>query len=83
MTELPEMPCQELVEVVTDYLDGALSAPDRARFEAHLADCDACRDYVDQFRETISLVGRVEPEQLSPQAREQLLDAFRGWRVRS
>ena len=83
MTELPEMPCQELVEVVTDYLDGALSAPARARFEAHLADCDACRDYVDQFRETISLVGRVEPEQLSPQAREQLLDAFRGWRVRS
>jgi len=83
MTELPEMPCQELVEVVTDYLDGALSAPDRVRFEAHLADCDACRDYVDQFRETISLVGRVEPEQLSPQAREQLLDAFRGWRVRS
>ena len=80
MTELPEMPCQELVEVITDYLDDALSATDRARFEAHLGDCDACRDYVDQFRQTISLVGRLEPEQLSPQTSEQLLSAFRDWR---
>jgi anti-sigma factor RsiW len=77
------MPCQELVEVITDYLDDALPATDRARFEAHLAECDACRDYVDQFGQTIALAGRVEPEQLAPQTRDQLLSAFRDWRVRS
>jgi anti-sigma factor RsiW len=82
MTELPEMPCQELVEVITDYLDGALAATDRERFEAHLEECDACQDYVQQFRQTIALAGRVESEQLSPQARDQLLNAFRDWRVR-
>ena len=83
MTELPEMPCQELVEVITDYLDDALPATDRARFEAHLAECDACQEYVDQFRQTIALAGRVESEQLAPQTRDQLLSAFRDWRVRS
>ncbi|HEX5619007.1 MAG TPA: zf-HC2 domain-containing protein [Solirubrobacteraceae bacterium] len=82
MTELPEMPCQELVEVITDYLDGVLSATDRARFDAHLAECDACQDYLDQFRQTIALAGQIEPEQLSPQTRDQLLSAFRDWRVR-
>jgi anti-sigma factor RsiW len=80
MTELPEMPCQELVEVITDYLDGALAATDRARFEAHLEECDACQDYLEQFRQTIAIAGRVEPEELSPQSREQLLNAFRDWR---
>ena len=82
MTELPEMPCQELVEVITDYLDGALAATDRARFEAHLEECDACQDYVQQFRQTIALAGHAAPEQLSPQTREQLLNAFRDWRAR-
>jgi anti-sigma factor RsiW len=77
------MPCQELVEVITDYLDDALPATDRARFEAHLAECAACRDYVDQFGQTIALAGRVEPERPAPQTRDQLLSAFRDWRVRS
>jgi anti-sigma factor RsiW len=83
MTELPEMPCQELVEVITEYLDGALADTDRARFEAHLEECDACQDYVAQFRATIAVTGRIETEELSQQTRDQLLDAFRGWRVRS
>jgi anti-sigma factor RsiW len=82
MTTLPEMPCQELVEVITDYLEGALAETDRLRFEAHLAECDACRDYLEQFRQTIALVGRVEPEQLSPRMREELLATFRDWRDR-
>jgi anti-sigma factor RsiW len=82
MTDLPEMPCQELVEVITDYLDDALAATDRARLEAHLAECDACQDYVAQFRQTIALTGRVATEELSAQTRDQLLTAFRGWRVR-
>jgi anti-sigma factor RsiW len=76
-----EMPCQELVEVVTDYLEGALADTDRQRFETHLAECDACRDYLDQMRRTIAAVGRVDAGSLSDEARQALLDAFRGWRT--
>ena len=82
MTTLPEMPCQELVEVITDYLENALAERDRRRFEAHLDECQACRDYLEQFRQTIALAGRVEPERLPPRMREELLAAFRDWRDR-
>ena len=75
----PEMPCRELVEVITDYLEDQLSPIDRERFEAHLADCDACRTYMDQFRRTIRVLGRLPEEMLSPEARANLLAAFRGW----
>lgn len=81
MTALPEMPCQELVEVITDYLQGAIAEVDRRRFEPHLAECNACRDYLEQFRLTIALVGRIEPESLSARTREDLLTAFRDWRA--
>jgi len=77
---LPEMPCQELVEVITDYLEGALSERDRIRFEEHLAVCAKCREYMEQFRRTIRAVGSVRAEELDPQVRESLLVAFRGWR---
>ena len=76
-----EMACQELVEVVTDYLDGALAADDRLRFEAHLAGCEACGEYVAQIRSTIDLVGHVDAETLSPELQQGLLDAFRRWRT--
>lgn len=82
MTTLPEMPCQELVEVITDYLDGALAETDRRRFEAHLAECEVCRAYLEQFRQTIALAGRVELERLPPHMREELLAAYRDWRDR-
>jgi anti-sigma factor RsiW len=75
------MPCRELVEVITDYLDDALSERDRLRFEAHLAECDACRDYVEQFEQTIALSGRVEAEQLPPGLQDELMSAFRAWRA--
>ena len=78
-TDLPEMPCQELVELVTEYLEERLSPVDRARFEAHLAECEACRTYLEQFRQTIGVLGRLPEESLSPEAREALLTAFRGW----
>ena len=77
--DLPEMPCRELVEVITDYLEDRLSQVDRARFEAHLAACEACRTYLEQFRQTIRALGRLPEESLSPEARHALLDAFRGW----
>ena len=77
--DLPEMPCRELVELVTDYLEDRLSPVDRARFEAHLAECEACRTYLEQFRQTIRALGRLPEESLSREARNALLDAFRGW----
>jgi len=75
----PDLTCVELVELVTDYLDGGLSDDDRRRFEAHLRDCEACTNYLDQIRQTIAVVGRVEPEDLSDEAKSELLAAFRGW----
>ena len=77
---LPEMPCQELVEVITDYLEGALPAEDRARFERHLGKCEGCHAYLDQMRGTINALGHLPPESLSPEAERALLDAFKGWR---
>ena len=76
---LPEMPCRQLVELVTDYLEDRLPPLERARFEAHLAECDVCRRYLEQFRHTIAALGRLPEESLSDEAREALLDAFRGW----
>ena len=80
MTETDEqLSCQELVELVTDYLEGALSAEDRRRFDSHLAACDGCRTYLEQLKATVSLTGRLTPEQLDPQAEAALLEAFRDW----
>jgi predicted anti-sigma-YlaC factor YlaD len=76
----PEMPCQELVELVTAYREDALGERDRRRFDEHLAECDPCRVYLDQMRETIGLVGRVSTDSLSDEARTALLGAFRDWR---
>lgn len=76
---LPEMPCRELVELVTEYLEDRLSPADRARFEAHLEACEACRAFMDQFRRTINVLGRLPEESLSPEARAALLEAFRNW----
>jgi anti-sigma factor RsiW len=77
--DLPEMPCRELVELVTEYLEDRLPPADRARFEAHLAACEACRAFLDQFRQTIRSLGRLPEEALSPEARAALLAAFRGF----
>jgi anti-sigma factor RsiW len=77
-----QLSCQEFVELVTDYLEGALSAEDTARFEEHVGRCTGCAAYLDQIRETIALTGRLSPESLSPEAERELLDAFRGWRGR-
>ncbi len=80
MTDHP-MSCRELVELVTAYFEEALPDDDRRRFEAHLAACDACQTYVEQLRETVALVGRLEPETLSPQMQDVLGQAFSDWRA--
>lgn len=74
------MMCQELVEVITDYLEGALSPADRARFEAHLEVCPHCSRYLEQFRTTIRESGRLRTDDLSEDLAGHLLEAFRGWR---
>jgi anti-sigma factor RsiW len=72
--------CRQAVELVTDYLEGTLSGRPRRRFEAHLAVCPHCTEYLAQMRETIRLAGRLEPEDLTPQAREEFTDLYRRWR---
>jgi len=76
------MACQELVELVTDYLEGALSAADRQRFEAHLADCSGCQVYLEQMRQTIRGAHQLTPETIAPSVRDELLRVFRGWKSR-
>ena len=71
--------CQELVELVTDYLEGAQTPETRERFETHIGGCNGCAAYLEQMRETIRLTGRLTPESLDPEARRTLLEAFRGW----
>jgi anti-sigma factor RsiW len=77
-----EMACRELVEVVTDYLDGTLPDEDRRRLEEHLAECPYCIDYIEQMRATIEALGTVGEESISVETRHELLEAFRGWRDR-
>jgi anti-sigma factor RsiW len=74
------MPCQELVEVITDYLEGALSPEDRRRFDEHLAACSGCRTYLEQMRVTIRLTGALKTDHIPDGVRDQLLAAFRDWK---
>jgi len=76
----PDIVCQQAVELVTDYLEGTLSRAARRRFEAHLAACPHCTEYLAQMRETISLAGRIEPEDLTPQARDEIVGLYQRWR---
>jgi anti-sigma factor RsiW len=80
MTTHEEMTCRELVDVITDYLEGKLSEEDRERFEAHLDDCSYCLNYLEQMRETIATLGALSEDSLSAATRERLLEAFRDWR---
>jgi anti-sigma factor RsiW len=73
------MSCQELVELVTDYLDGALSQEAVAGFEQHIQDCRWCARYLDQMRVTVATVGRIDEESISVEARTTLLAAFSDW----
>ena len=74
-----QLSCQELVELVTDYLEGALPADERRRFDDHIATCRGCRRYVEQMRTTLRVTGEISPQSLPPAAEQALLDAFRDW----
>jgi anti-sigma factor RsiW len=75
-----ELTCRELVELVTDYLEGALPPDERDRFEEHLLGCRVCPTYVDQLRTTIRVLGRLSEDHLPEPARGSLLAAFRTWK---
>jgi anti-sigma factor RsiW len=72
--------CQELTELVTDYLEGALAPAEKSRFEEHLAECGNCEIYLEQIRATIRVTGTLTPDGLSPEAEQALLHAFRAWK---
>lgn len=69
--------CDELVELVTAYLDGSLDLDTRERFDLHLADCDGCESYLQQFRTTVSTLGKIAETDLDPGFRDRLLKSFR------
>ena len=81
MTEpADDLTCKELVEVITDYLDGAMHDVEHARFERHLAECSGCTAVVSQFRTTIEVAGRLTEDQVTPEQRDAMRDVFRRWR---
>lgn len=73
------MTCRELVELVTDYLEGSLAGAERERFEDHLALCPGCQAYLEQMRATLRALGRIPEESLPEAARGELMEAFRDW----
>jgi anti-sigma factor RsiW len=75
-----DLPCKELVELVTDYLEGRLPPREQVRFETHLAQCSGCRTYLEQMRQTIRALGHLSEESIDAQAKERLLSAFRNWK---
>jgi anti-sigma factor RsiW len=75
-----ELVCRQVVELVTDYLEGTLPRAERRRFERHLRACPNCTAYLEQMRVTIATAGRLTPEDLSPEARDEFTELFRSWR---
>jgi hypothetical protein len=74
-----DLACQELVELVTDYLEDRLTTPERLRFEAHLGICPGCHTYLEQMRQTLRAMGRLSGESIEPEAKQRLLQVFRDW----
>ena len=74
--------CSEIVELVTEYLEGGLSTNDRERFEEHLGYCDWCVTYLEQMRQTIETAGRLREDDRDPALQDSLIEAFRNWRSR-
>lgn len=72
--------CQQMVELVTDYLEGALPRSQRRRFDAHIARCEHCTEYLAQMRLTIRLTGRLRAEDLTPAMRDEFVALYRRWR---
>jgi anti-sigma factor RsiW len=74
-----DLACQQAVELVTEYLEGTLSRRQRRRLRAHLDACPNCSAYLEQIQLTIRMSGSIEPEDLSPQAQDELTALYRRW----
>jgi anti-sigma factor (TIGR02949 family) len=72
--------CSDIVELVTEYLDGSLPPDDATLVEQHLNFCEGCVWYVDQIRATVETVGRIDPQEVPPDVRDRLITAFRDWK---
>ena len=79
MADAEELSCAEIVELVTDYFEGVLPTETVVRLDAHLADCEGCAAYIDQMRTAVELTGRLRAEELDPDVRAALVEAFRDW----
>ena len=77
--QFEQLSCQELVELVTDYLEGMLPEEERLRFDAHIGRCDGCDVYLEQMRMTVSMLGHLPQDAVPREAERELLEAFRGW----
>ena len=75
------MKCREVVELMTDYLEGGLSPQDRERFEQHIAGCDGCRAYLQQLRLTLRAMRSFEATPIPERVQKELVQAFRSWRL--
>jgi predicted anti-sigma-YlaC factor YlaD len=78
--DLDSLTCQELVELVNDYIEGLLLSEEQTRFELHLQGCSGCRAYLQQMKQTIYLTGRLREDELRSPAKDDLLDVFRKWK---
>ena len=76
-----DLVCQQVVELVNDYLEGLLPRSDRKRFERHLRSCPNCTSYLEQMRVTIAISGRLSSEDLTPEARQEFTELYRAWRA--
>jgi anti-sigma factor RsiW len=74
-----DLVCQQVVELVNDYLEGGLSRADRRRFEAHLRACPNCTNYLEQMRATVRAMGTLHPDDLTPEVRDEFTQLFRRW----
>jgi predicted anti-sigma-YlaC factor YlaD len=77
-----ELACREMVQLITDYLEGVLPLADRTRFEQHLVFCAGCRNYVQQVRDLLRTVGRIPEHALTPAVQRDLVQAFHSWKAK-
>ena len=81
MADASRLECREFVELVTEYLEGTLPPPERARFEAHITLCPGCATYLEQMRQTVRATGTLTEDAIPEPALQDLLGAFRDWKT--
>ncbi|HXZ04804.1 MAG TPA: zf-HC2 domain-containing protein [Ktedonobacteraceae bacterium] len=75
-----ELSCQEVVELVTDYLEQALLPEKQAQFEEHIANCPGCNTFLEQVQQTIMMLRKLSEQQAFPETKQDLLEIFRNWK---